>query len=97
MKIQELENNKLDVVSLKLPHNLVIQIDNLAKIEDRSRSAVIRRFLVKCLENYQDVTKVINNDVESSFILASNQAFAEEWNGEDDNNAFVNLQKYAKG
>lgn len=96
MRIQESKNNKLDIVSLKLPHNLVVQIDNLAKQEDRSRSSVIRRFLIKCIENYQDSKESQNNKMELSFIAASNKAFAEEWEGKDDEKSFANLQKYAK-
>ena len=96
MKIQEPENNKLDLVSLKLPHNLVVQIDNLAKKEDRSRSSVIRRFLIKCIENYQDEAIDFSNKTESSFIAASNKIFADEWEDKSDEKAFVNLQKYSK-
>jgi metal-responsive CopG/Arc/MetJ family transcriptional regulator len=96
MRIQELKNSKLDLVSLKLPHNLVVQIDNLAKQEDRSRSSIIRRFLIKYMENYQDITPAHNNKTESSFVAASNKVFADEWEDKGDEKAFANLQKYAK-
>lgn len=46
---------KLDVISLKIPHDLVLAIDKMAQKQDRSRSSVIRVLLTDYLETYEDL------------------------------------------
>lgn len=46
---------KIDTITIKIPHNIVAQVDLLAKKQDRSRSAVIRKALQEYLEDLQDV------------------------------------------
>lgn len=47
--------NKLDVISLKIPHDLVLDLDKVAQKQDRSRSSVIRLLLTDYLERLQDL------------------------------------------
>lgn len=46
---------KLDVISLKIPHDLVLNLDVVAQKQDRSRSSMIRILLTDYLETYEDL------------------------------------------
>ncbi len=96
MRLQKSEINKPDTISLKLPHNFIVQIDNLAKKENKSRNSIIKKFLAKSLKNNQIKTESLNKKNELSFISYSAEIFATEWESDDDEKAFINLQKYAK-
>ncbi|HLD76610.1 MAG TPA: ribbon-helix-helix protein, CopG family [Rickettsiales bacterium] len=45
---------KIETISLKIPHNFVKQLDKIAKEEDRSRSSVMRMAFEKFLEDYAE-------------------------------------------
>lgn len=45
---------KIDTISLKIPHSFIKEIDAVAKKQDRTRSAVIRRVLQDYLEEIKE-------------------------------------------
>ena len=45
---------KIDTISLKIPHNFVKKLDKIAKEEDRSRSSIMRMAFENFLENYAE-------------------------------------------
>ena len=47
--------SNLDIISLKLPHKMVVKLDSIAKKNDRNRSSLIRNLLAQYIEDYEDV------------------------------------------
>ncbi len=64
---------KIDTISLKIPHNFVKKLDKIAKEEDRSRSSVMRMAFEEFLEKYAEEkwTKKVISEYEKDG--ASNQ------------------------
>lgn len=44
-----------DTISLKMPHNIVEALNNIAQREDRSRSSLIRKLIISYIEEYEDL------------------------------------------
>lgn len=46
---------KIDTITIKIPHSFTKQLDKIAEEQDRTRSAVMRRLVQEYLEDYNDM------------------------------------------
>lgn len=49
-----MKSEKIDTITIKIPHKTTKQFDKIAKEEDRTRSSVMRMAFEKFLEDYNE-------------------------------------------
>jgi metal-responsive CopG/Arc/MetJ family transcriptional regulator len=87
---------KAATISVSIPENLLKQLNKICDLHERTKSYLVKKALEKYLkESFQEDLQLINRQ-EAAFISSSSQVFAEEWQGKEDEKAFVHLQKYSK-